>query len=193
MELIPLGPPTSETPNPTTQFEFVDYDFLYDFMTINLGVVDNGENPIPRINPAGYLYSQRYNLGEPYYTGDSETTNPGKFTAIGIMAWAVSSSSACGIAMRGTGYINFNSGQNPNPDKLYLHWLSRYPTEEELDIINTSLDGLEEMWISIGNDPGHPRSNEIRTATISLEGRNRRKTAFLCSIIVNSMEFLNKN
>jgi len=189
-------PPVETTPTPTpkliTQYEFVSFDFLYEIITVELGVQDVGE-PNPKLNPAGYLYTHRHQLGEPSYTGDSETTNPGRFTAPGMKAWIVSSSNACALAMDGEGWKHFNSGTEPNIDKFFLHWLARFPTQVETDVINESLDELEVIWSDIRRDSNHPRWLDIARATQTVEDRSRRKTMFLCSTVLNSMEFLSEN
>jgi hypothetical protein len=189
-------------PNDTTQYEWVDYDFIYSVFSDVLGIPNAGDPQDPELAPLAYLDARKLQVGATDYSSPSpDQANTGMITAPGYKTLVFAGTSACGIAMQDSSRkaMLFPEGLS-NLDSIYLYLLSRKPTAAEAQVHQEMAAQLEQTWQDMldyeAANPGSLTAKDIGKYQDALNDpviAEQRKAAAICGALITSMEFLTVN
>jgi hypothetical protein len=187
-------------PHDTTQFEWVDYDFIYSVFTDVLGVNPSNTADDPENQPLGYLEARKLQVGATDYSNPSpDQANTGMITAPGYKTLVFAGTSACGIAVEQRFSMLFPEGLD-DLEPIYLLLLSRRPTPAEIQVHQETWQDLEQTWQDMldyeAANPGTLTAKDIQKYQNALNSNSeatRRKAASVCGSLVSSLEFLTIN
>lgn len=210
----PTAPPDSlidrdgDAPIDSTQYEWVDYEFIVSVFTDVLGQNFGGDASDPENAPLAYLDARKSQVGAANYDDIlPDNAQTGTITAPGYKTLVFSGVSACGRAMENGQmpnlFPNIVGGQAINSsmlDTIYLTLLSRYPTDEERAVHQTMWDSMETTWQDeLDTEAANPGTLDpadvakYQAALGSIDQANTRKAAASCGVLITSMEFLTVN
>lgn len=210
----PTAPPDSlidrdgDAPIDSTQYEWVDYEFIVSVFTDVLGQNFGGDASDPENAPLAYLDARKSQVGAANYDDIlPDNAQTGTITAPGYKTLVFSGVSACGRAMEsgqmGNLFPNVQAGQAINSsmlDTIYLTLLSRYPTDEERAVHETMWAEMAQTWQDeLDTEAANPGTLDpadvakYQAALGSIDQANARKAAGSCGVLITSMEFLTVN
>lgn len=127
-----IGPPWFE-PDDGIPYRFLPYAVLRSVLTDTMQIPSGqsvGDDPVH--DPVSYLDANRFVLGSPDWENGAEAITG--MTTGGVKVWTIASSSACAIWLQQNPALSFE--RTGNYDKLYITFMARVPTVEEIKIMD---------------------------------------------------------
>jgi len=190
-----------DLPIDSAQYEWVSYEFIRSVFTDVLGVPAGGPTDDPELNPLAYLDARSLQVGATDYNSpvpDNAVT--GSITAPGYKALVFAGVSACGIAVENGKMAEFYPNGLSDLDNLYLTFLSRYPTAEEVAAHQAMWADMTQTWTDMldyeAANPGSLTAADISKYNAAIGSQQQadfRYGAASCGILLTSLEFLTVN